>query len=772
MPLALLALWPGLGRAGDPHGDLLGNVSEDVYLGSRALMVGMSEAPAGTPQLEDALASHGFDVTKGWNLDREQLTQTIQGFLTANEKRERLLLYVSGAGQTRYEPTLGEVGLLGASPTSATLATGVWLRDLAALFTLRRRHVLVVVDACVGGLPVEHVAPLPPHPVTVLWVRPTIQFVTACDEGESHRNGLLPQTLAEALSGAADVNADGLVMGSEVGAYLYQTVTSSTSGQLHPRFGTVGDEPYRVGDWLLETPLPERAPVTPAPIGRPHVVPDADRAARHLAAYAALRTGRSGPADQARARRHLIWAAESGDPTALALHAHSLSLLAPEASWTQLSAIDSVVSRALQLLMVFDGEISKPRGRDVLRNADAIIRALVDRVDRGDTLAIPLLAQLLRHSDDGLRVEPEWDQEAVQLLEKAAKAGDPLAMVLLAEAVRDRPGVAPDDEQALQWLQRAAALDYPLAFRLLADAYFSGRGTAQNVDWGEYWMEVAAHRGDAEAMWAFARDDAALRAGLRDGPHRVTQAMMEKKHWRNAAYWVSHALDREPNDPELLNDLALALHQGNLASFETIEAVALKSAEADYSPAFILLAYFYGERRDHANAVRWLRRGAEVGISDEKLRLALYLDLGWGVRRDSAAARRLREEVAASEGTDFLALTGEWFESGNAVAKDLTQARAWYADAAEAGSAQAALHLARMHEYGIGGPQDLAKNFQWNLRAAELGNLEGMYKAGRALVHGRGGPVSFEEGIRWLTEAARRDYPEAQTSLRSMGRTW
>jgi TPR repeat protein len=100
-------------------------------------------------------------------------------------------------------------------------------------------------------------------------------------------------------------------------------------------------------------------------------------------------------------------------------------------------------------------------------------------------------------------LDPGSDETpATEWFRQAAAAGDPAAMVLLAERMReDTTGLGRDKAAPDRWLAKAAALGHTGAMRVLSRWYFDGIGSqGRKVAEAVRWLTKAAEGGDRDAM--------------------------------------------------------------------------------------------------------------------------------------------------------------------------------------------------------------------------------------------------------------------------------
>jgi TPR repeat protein len=133
--------------------------------------------------------------------------------------------------------------------------------------------------------------------------------------------------------------------------------------------------------------------------------------------------------------------------------------------------------------------------RDAAR-AQPLLRAAAQG---GSSQAALHLGQLLHQESAGIAQNTAQavlakQAEGNQWLAQAARAGEPLAMFLLAQKLREGIGCEPDPATALAWLRAAAGLEYPPAVQELAMAYQHGElGLPQNPAWAQRQFEALGH---------------------------------------------------------------------------------------------------------------------------------------------------------------------------------------------------------------------------------------------------------------------------------------
>ena len=241
----------------------------DLYRGSHALLIGVSNYTGGWPKLESvpaelasmesALKAKGFTVDKYIDPTRDQMFKAFEGFINSYGyiRENRLLFYFSGHGHTFQDgrkgylvpadapnPEKDKVGFLQkALGMNQVLA---WARDIEA------KHALFLFDSCFSGtifkqrdLPAK-----PPH-ISRATTLPVRQFITAGSAGEPvPAASTFTPVIIDALKFKwGDLNNDGYVSATELGLYLQEEVPRHVAQ--HPQYGKIPDYELSRGDFIF-----------------------------------------------------------------------------------------------------------------------------------------------------------------------------------------------------------------------------------------------------------------------------------------------------------------------------------------------------------------------------------------------------------------------------------------------------------------------------------------------------------------------------------------
>jgi len=243
-----------LGLCASPVSAQLGK-PEGLYYKSWAVVVGIENyllAPKIPGAVEDgktvaqAFRQLGFDeVVEIYDKDAtyRRLQQTLSDFLPRKVGRQdRLVIYFVGHGGVTLDQTGKELGYF--VPWDAQVGNVSKSITFEHLKEFSRRsaskHNLLIFDAALRGWEVTAAQQLSLEgrmaPEDDLEKR-AVQVLTAGDKGESisrpNERSLFAQVLVKGLSGVADLDKNGWLMGSELSRYVIQQVGEQTKGVQH-----------------------------------------------------------------------------------------------------------------------------------------------------------------------------------------------------------------------------------------------------------------------------------------------------------------------------------------------------------------------------------------------------------------------------------------------------------------------------------------------------------------------------------------------------------
>lgn len=258
-------------RLSIPVGDLTAESDEGAAQGELyALVIGV-DSYENWPPLEFAVAdanavasrlgSIGFDkVTVVADADaskRRILTEIYERLPDRIGPDDSLLVFFAGHGQTLDLEKGGKRGFV--IPVDAGFqnypATAISMEQLRGLTDMiPARHILFLMDSCYSGLALSRsggvATGLEGYLEKVSAMR-SVQIITAGGQNEQAKeaegHGLFTKVLLDGLGGLADLNGDGFVTGTELGAYVRPTVSKASGHSQTPLFGRIAGE----GEFVL-----------------------------------------------------------------------------------------------------------------------------------------------------------------------------------------------------------------------------------------------------------------------------------------------------------------------------------------------------------------------------------------------------------------------------------------------------------------------------------------------------------------------------------------
>jgi hypothetical protein len=234
---------------------------------------------------EDAVAikklfeEQGFNVETINNANSLNLRNGIINFLDKYGYKEdaRLVLYYAGHGETLDLDgrRMGYIVPVDA-PSSLNdrnqinndfLQKAVPMTQFEAwAVQYRSRHILFVFDSCFAGSVFRSQGAEPPA-INRLINYPVRQFITSGDANEQVPDvSIFRKEFEHAIrNGAADLNNDNYISGTELGLYLYDKVSNYMNGKQNPRVGKLNNTNLDKGDFIFFTGKPsDRTPPLPS----------------------------------------------------------------------------------------------------------------------------------------------------------------------------------------------------------------------------------------------------------------------------------------------------------------------------------------------------------------------------------------------------------------------------------------------------------------------------------------------------------------------------
>jgi TPR repeat protein len=171
------------------------------------------------------------------------------------------------------------------------------------------------------------------------------------------------------------------------------------------------------------------------------------------------------------------------------------------------------------------------------------------------------------------------------------------------------------------------------------------------------------------------------------------------------------------------------------------------------------------ERRDYAEALRWMRQAADQGNAEAQAYVGYLYEKGLGVSQDNAAALGWYRKSAAQGHAAAQRNIGNFYEQGLGVPRDYGEAMRWFRLAADQGNPGAETNIGYLYEQGLGVPQDYAEALRWYRKAADQGQATAQSNIGVFFDKGYGVAQNFGEAARWYRMAANQGNVDAEYNL-------
>jgi hypothetical protein len=244
-----------------------------IYKHSYALVIGQSNyqnwpklpgAERDVQAVEQVLKEQGFTVKVLRDPTRGQFNDAIDDFKKNHDRlnSSRFLLYFSGHGYTEVNPVGLRLGYIVPSDAPSPLrdeggfsATAISMNVIATIARdISPCHTLFVFDSCFSGSIFTEMRSAP-EGITARTKQPVRLFITAGSATEKvPDDSLFRQAFVRGLQGAADLNNDKYVTGTELGEFLIDNVTKYSLGGQTPHIGRIPDPRLDQGDIVFALP--------------------------------------------------------------------------------------------------------------------------------------------------------------------------------------------------------------------------------------------------------------------------------------------------------------------------------------------------------------------------------------------------------------------------------------------------------------------------------------------------------------------------------------
>jgi TPR repeat protein len=314
----------------------------------------------------------------------------------------------------------------------------------------------------------------------------------------------------------------------------------------------------------------------------------------------------------------------------------------------------------------------------------------------------------------GLPTDPEM---AGQCLRRAIDLGSIQALSELGKQIEKDPDGGPD--AARSWFERAAAAGDPLAMARLSALCLTDLLGPRDYTLALDWARKGADTGDPTAILELGRYyESGLPPVLPRDPARAVE--LYRQSIDHGGYAAMGHLGH-----------CLLLGTGVKADLTEARRWLRRGAEAGepQSMAELGLSYF-AEAAPHdsdpAMAFRWSRRAAEEGDTDGMRRVAACYLTGIGQPVNGTEALRWLRQAALAGDTDAMNSVGLRYSHGDAgIHQDQAEAIRWFEMAARHGGIDGMLNLTDAYANGKGVPIDGAKAEHYALDAERAAEADG-----------------------------------------------
>lgn len=373
-------------------------------------------------------------------------------------------------------------------------------------------------------------------------------------------------------------------------------------------------------------------------------------------------------------------------------------------------------------------------------------------------------------------------QQDIQVIRRAAEAGDAQAQYELALYYLLNAGSDNGLDQAVTWLHRAAQRSHPDALFALARLYLQGRAGASDSDpinralnWllrakelghpeaGKYFQAVmttlqANHPGEYDSEY----DDYAEEAD-RDSE----EADYNADDYSTGSCGVTESADEdEAAGGEASEREYLIIDDKMLSSRKSL----LTLAEMGNSLAMAILGEFWisGQDgpKDEQKGLEWLQKAAEKDEPHALYRLgSLYLRGSDAAAQDFTKARQFLFRAVALGSSKALFALGELYAHAQNKGQDYRKASQYFQKALDSGHLPAYARLAELYAQGLGVPQDDAKALELYTQGARQGDSAAQYGLALAYLNGQGTEPDLPRALKWLRKAAENGFAPAREQL-------
>ena len=182
-------------------------------------------------------------------------------------------------------------------------------------------------------------------------------------------------------------------------------------------------------------------------------------------------------------------------------------------------------------------------------------------------------------------------------------------------------------------------------------------------------------------------------------------------------------------------------------------------------PSRSALAQYSTQASAKQKVIADLKEMASAGDVKSQVQLGLAYLTGDGVGKDDAEAVKWLRKGADQDNPIAERYLAEMYFKGRGVPADVAEAAKWLRLAAEQGDAQSQHNLAVLYTQGLGVPRNLKEAVNWMHKSAEQGLAAGEVGLGVFYENGEGVPEDPVEAVKWYRLAVEQNDPSAMNNL-------
>jgi uncharacterized protein len=275
------------------------------------------------------------------------------------------------------------------------------------------------------------------------------------------------------------------------------------------------------------------------------------------------------------------------------------------------------------------------------------------------------------------------DARALALFLPHARNCNREAQVRVAHIYSRNKGVAPNASESCNWWEAAAHQGDAVGANNIGRCYESGAGRGKSDDSAATWYRRAADGGNAYGMYnlglayEYGRGVAQSFATAADWFRAALNAKLSAGDNADAARHLKRCMNNvnaAKGDPQAQYDLAIDLFNGHAPEVKDERRAVATMREAATRGNLPEAWYIYGSwvyggvggiKSDLPQAANWMKKAADAGHENARIRYANILLCGIGVKKDQGGAERLLRATIDSGSWLAMSEFSEWHNRGD-----------------------------------------------------------------------------------------------------------